>query len=384
MVGGLVGQPRLGARPAAVRARRRRATSPPAGAAHADRRRGGRALRGARAPRRPAASASSARRSGRRRAGRARRAAPAELAAARFDREPRPALAADVLQRHHGRRARGAGRRASRRRRSSTDEPAPPAPLRPPPRRPRGRRAARDAVAAGRRCRSASHVGTFVHRVLEATDFAARRPRRRARRARRRRRRRGARSTIGDPAAVVAGPARGDRDAARPAARRRCGCATSRARDRLDELDFELPLAGGDEPTGRLAPGGDRRACCARTCRRATRSPATPTGSTTRRCAASVRGYLTGSIDLVVRAAGGDPRFAVVDYKTNWLGAPGRGADARGTTARPRSPPRWSARTTACRRCSTPSRCTATCAGGCPATTRSATSPACSTCSCAG
>jgi exodeoxyribonuclease V beta subunit len=31
-----------------------------------------------------------------------------------------------------------------------------------------------------------------------------------------------------------------------------------------------------------------------------------------------VRGYLTGSIDLVMRLPG--PRFAVVDYKTNWLG----------------------------------------------------------------
>jgi exodeoxyribonuclease V beta subunit len=34
----------------------------------------------------------------------------------------------------------------------------------------------------------------------------------------------------------------------------------------------------------------------------------------------SLRGYLTGSIDLVVRV--GD-RFALADYKTNWLGAPG-------------------------------------------------------------
>jgi exodeoxyribonuclease V beta subunit len=33
----------------------------------------------------------------------------------------------------------------------------------------------------------------------------------------------------------------------------------------------------------------------------------------------SLRGYLTGSIDLVVRDG---ERFAVVDYKTNWLGAP--------------------------------------------------------------
>ena len=35
----------------------------------------------------------------------------------------------------------------------------------------------------------------------------------------------------------------------------------------------------------------------------------------------SVRGYLTGSIDLVLRLGG--ERFAVVDYKTNWLAAPG-------------------------------------------------------------
>jgi exodeoxyribonuclease V beta subunit len=37
-----------------------------------------------------------------------------------------------------------------------------------------------------------------------------------------------------------------------------------------------------------------------------------------------VRGYLNGSIDLVMRLPGADqaapPRFAIVDYKTNWLG----------------------------------------------------------------
>ena len=31
-----------------------------------------------------------------------------------------------------------------------------------------------------------------------------------------------------------------------------------------------------------------------------------------------LRGYLTGSIDAVLRLPG--PRFAIVDYKTNWLG----------------------------------------------------------------
>ena len=38
-----------------------------------------------------------------------------------------------------------------------------------------------------------------------------------------------------------------------------------------------------------------------------------------------LRGYLTGSLDLVLRLRddGGTPRFAVVDYKTNWLGVDG-------------------------------------------------------------
>ena len=38
----------------------------------------------------------------------------------------------------------------------------------------------------------------------------------------------------------------------------------------------------------------------------------------------SVRGYLTGSIDLVVRLreASGVERFAIADYKTNWLAGP--------------------------------------------------------------
>ncbi len=90
--------------------------------------------------------------------------------------------------------------------------------------------------------------------------------------------------------------------------------------DRLDELEFELPLAGGDEPTGRLTldaigrvlrqhlPAGDPMAgYAARLEDPALRS--------------QVRGFLTGSIDLVIRLDG--PRFAIVDYKTNWLGPAG-------------------------------------------------------------
>ncbi|MGZ4615429.1 MAG: 3'-5' exonuclease, partial [Actinomycetes bacterium] len=94
--------------------------------------------------------------------------------------------------------------------------------------------------------------------------------------------------------------------------------------DRLPELDFELPLAGGDEartsraaladvllndlvplwrahvPTGPLSSYADALA----------ELPDVP-----------LRGYLTGSIDAVLRVAGRtSPRYVVVDYKTNRLG----------------------------------------------------------------
>jgi exodeoxyribonuclease V beta subunit len=87
----------------------------------------------------------------------------------------------------------------------------------------------------------------------------------------------------------------------------------------LPELDFELPLAGGDEarpssvvladlvplwrhhvPTGLLASYADALA----------ELPDVP-----------LRGYLTGSIDVVLRVGGAaGPRYLVVDYKTNRLG----------------------------------------------------------------
>src|SRR5439155_865402 len=85
--------------------------------------------------------------------------------------------------------------------------------------------------------------------------------------------------------------------------------------DRLDELEFELPLAGGDAPTGRVT-----LTAIASVLRR---DPALASYAGRLEDPAlrqSVRGYLTGSIDVVVRV--GD-RYAVVDYKTNWLGPPG-------------------------------------------------------------
>ena len=95
-------------------------------------------------------------------------------------------------------------------------------------------------------------------------------------------------------------------------------------RDRLREMEFELPLAGGDlrprhrpprsTSLGDLAPllrrhlpEGDPVRALRRRARR-TRCSA----------ASALRGYLTGSVDVVLRLPG--PRYVVVDYKTNWLG----------------------------------------------------------------
>ena len=92
--------------------------------------------------------------------------------------------------------------------------------------------------------------------------------------------------------------------------------------DRLREMDFELPLAGGDVRDrtadvrlGDLAPLLERHL---------------PEGDPVRAYAVplrgplgdqALRGYLTGSVDVVLRVPTADgPRFHVVDYKTNWLG----------------------------------------------------------------
>lgn len=95
-------------------------------------------------------------------------------------------------------------------------------------------------------------------------------------------------------------------------------------RDRLRELDFEIPLTGGDtrgpgrdevllRDLGPLLrahlPAGDPLASYAERLERP------PLGDQ------PLRGYLSGSIDAVLRI--GD-RFVVVDYKTNLLGDPSR------------------------------------------------------------
>ncbi|MDQ6784508.1 MAG: UvrD-helicase domain-containing protein [Actinomycetota bacterium] len=115
------------------------------------------------------------------------------------------------------------------------------------------------------------------------------------------------------------------------------GAAGTRLRDlaradRLDELTFELPLVGGDAAGGDGARGDARGAvtmgAIAALLRRRI-PPEDPLASYADRLddpllAAHLRGYLTGSIDAVLRLRPGDgagrARFAIVDYKTNWLG----------------------------------------------------------------
>jgi exodeoxyribonuclease V beta subunit len=157
--------------------------------------------------------------------------------------------------------------------------------------------------------------GTLVHRVLEATDFAA------ADLDAELARRVGAglarRSLdVGQPAELVAG--------LRAALETPLGAAVGDIRlrdlqrsDRLDELEFELPLVGGEDPTGRLTLSS-----IATVLRRhlPAHDPLAGYGDRLEdpKLRSSVRGFLTGSLDLVVRLDG--PRFAIVDYKTNWLG----------------------------------------------------------------
>ncbi|KWX65757.1 exodeoxyribonuclease V subunit beta [Mycobacterium sp. NAZ190054] len=94
-------------------------------------------------------------------------------------------------------------------------------------------------------------------------------------------------------------------------------------RDRLREMEFEFPLAGGDRrgaaPSITLADVGRLLA---------EHLPADdPLASYAERltggalAAQSLKGYLNGSLDAVLRV--GD-KYLVVDYKTNWLGDPSR------------------------------------------------------------
>ncbi len=92
--------------------------------------------------------------------------------------------------------------------------------------------------------------------------------------------------------------------------------------DRLAELSFEYPLAGGDTTNAELTLG------MVSPLLRRYISPTDPLAEYPDSLddpalnAQALRGYLTGSIDAVLRIRHKDrtPRYLVVDYKTNWLG----------------------------------------------------------------
>jgi exodeoxyribonuclease V beta subunit len=128
-----------------------------------------------------------------------------------------------------------------------------------------------------------TRVGTIVHRALEAIDFAA--------------------PAFGAEVAEL-----GAEDGLRAALATPLGepfgirLADLVAADRLDELEFELPLDGGtlaglaDVLRAHGDPYADRLAGLE---------------------ASELRGFMTGSLDLVARLP--DGRFAIFDYKTNAL-----------------------------------------------------------------
>ncbi len=165
-------------------------------------------------------------------------------------------------------------------------------------------------------------VGTFVHRVLERVDFAAvdldahiasviaedwaRRP-----------------AELDDPTILAAGLVGAIRTPLGPLAPGLSLAQIGRA-DRLDEVVFELPLAGGDTPSGSIAIPEISRLFATHL------DPAGPLRGYSERLAGpavagDVRGYLTGSLDLVFRtgAPTGPQRYFVADYKTNRLGSAG-------------------------------------------------------------
>jgi exodeoxyribonuclease V beta subunit len=101
-------------------------------------------------------------------------------------------------------------------------------------------------------------------------------------------------------------------------------------RDRLCELDFEFPLTGGDRPEAVRTDVHLRDLAPSLTAHLPADDPlASYAGQLTGTLGdQSLRGYLSGSIDVVLRVPGDhtDPhghRYVVVDYKTNLLGETG-------------------------------------------------------------
>ncbi len=107
-------------------------------------------------------------------------------------------------------------------------------------------------------------------------------------------------------------------------------------RDRLCELDFEFPLAGGDLADRRAQRRDEVRLRDLAPLLREhlpSGDPLAPYADRLEQPALGdqpLRGYLSGSVDVVLRLG---ERFVVVDYKTNRLGAPDAEPDRPSTAA---------------------------------------------------
>ena len=189
---------------------------------------------------------------------------------------------------------------------------------------PAGPRADRPSPMAG--IPAGAGTGTFVHRVLECTDFSAG----------------NLGAEIDSALARAAGPSSGPVE---PLDELRTGLLAALTtpldpllagmslsalarNDRLDELSFELPVAGGDDPSGQVRMADIAQLVGAHL---PTAGSGRPLAGYADRLAApelatTLRGYLTGSLDLVFRVAGpdGTHRWYLADYKTNRLGDPDR------------------------------------------------------------
>jgi exodeoxyribonuclease V beta subunit len=161
-----------------------------------------------------------------------------------------------------------------------------------------------------------TRVGTMVHELLERIDFAA--PDLAATLADAARDVGAARLVDPHVDAVMAGLALALRTPLGVAFDGRRLCDLARA-DRLDELTFDLPLAGGDTPHGAVTMDAIADVFATEL---ASDDPLVTYHERLRDplLATEVRGFLNGSIDLVARIGS---RHVVVDYKTNRLAPTG-------------------------------------------------------------
>ncbi len=252
------------------------------------------------------------------------------LASRRWTRR-RPRLAAHVVHRADAPRPPRPGSLALRSRaggpatrRRARPSPTPPARAR---RRPRSRPrdgstcaprwpTCRSGRRSGRWCTPCSSTPTRPRRTTAATCAPSCGPRPRAAGALARRR--STPSRLADAlVAVLRHPAR--------AARRRDPARIARA-DRLCELDFELPLAGGDDRRPRGSPGrGWRDLAPLLRAHLPADDPLRPYADVLETAAHAgqlLRGYLTGSVDVL--AAGRRPRYRRRRLQDQLAGRPGR------------------------------------------------------------